>query len=493
MMIRSLAVLSLAAGTTLAHDACTLDCPHSPDLGVGVRALPMPFEDLPQGLQDMLSRLEAQAAAGDEIPMMCVAPGTDPKVAAAFDAYLQEIWGGGPERYVLSGRWSNTALDGNTGPQGNPVTLTYSFLPDGAEIDTGQASDLFAWMNGLYGSFNVWQPIFQQALDEWTAVSGITYVYEPNDDGVPMNSGGSGGVSGVRGDVRIGAAFIDGNSGVLAYNYFPDSGDMVLDSADSFYNQLGGQSIRLRNVLSHEAGHGIGLSHVESSTDRFLMEPFIQTTFVGPQEDDQRGSGRGYGDYLENDDSFGTAIDLGSFNSGDTSTTLSRSIDDNGDLDYFEFTTSGSLDVEITLTPLGTTYNQGPQGGSQSSFNALTVSNLSFNVYDASTSLVTSVNATGAGSAENATVSLTGPGPHYVRIAGDADNIQRYDLELVFSGGAVCLADCDGNGALNVDDVDCWVAGFLAGDLGVADCDGNGSLNVDDVDCFVAAFLAGCP
>ena len=171
-------------------------------------------------------------------------------------------------------------------------------------------------MDSLYGDISVWQPIFQQALDEWTAVAGITYVYEPNDDGVGMNTGGSDGVAGVRGDVRIGAAFIDGNSGVLAYNYFPDSGDMVLDSADNFYNQLGGQSIRLRNVLSHEAGHGIGLSHVESSTDAFLMEPFIQTSFTGPQEDDKRGSGRGYGDYLENDDSFGTAIDLGNFSSG---------------------------------------------------------------------------------------------------------------------------------------------------------------------------------
>ncbi|MEQ8768989.1 MAG: hypothetical protein RIB60_00615 [Phycisphaerales bacterium] len=59
--------------------------------------------------------------------------------------------------------------------------------------------------------------------------------------------------------------------------------------------------------------------------------------------------------------------------------------------------------------------------------------------------------------------------------------------------GSVCAGDCDGNGTINVDDIDCFVAGFLAGDLGTSDCDGNGALNVDDVDCFVAAFLAGCP
>ncbi|GJM19470.1 MAG: hypothetical protein DHS20C14_16830 [Phycisphaeraceae bacterium] len=56
-----------------------------------------------------------------------------------------------------------------------------------------------------------------------------------------------------------------------------------------------------------------------------------------------------------------------------------------------------------------------------------------------------------------------------------------------------CFCDCDGNGMLNIDDVDCFVAGFVGGDLGVADCDGSGGLNIDDVDCFVACFIATCP
>ncbi|MEQ8770948.1 MAG: hypothetical protein RIB60_10630 [Phycisphaerales bacterium] len=57
----------------------------------------------------------------------------------------------------------------------------------------------------------------------------------------------------------------------------------------------------------------------------------------------------------------------------------------------------------------------------------------------------------------------------------------------------VCAADCDGNGTINLDDIDCFVAAFLAGDLAGADCDGNGTINLDDIDCFVASFLAGCP
>ncbi len=56
-----------------------------------------------------------------------------------------------------------------------------------------------------------------------------------------------------------------------------------------------------------------------------------------------------------------------------------------------------------------------------------------------------------------------------------------------------CPADCVPDGVLNVDDIDCFVAAFLGGDLSNADCDGNGTLNLDDIDCFVASFLAGCP
>ncbi|MEQ8771085.1 MAG: hypothetical protein RIB60_11325 [Phycisphaerales bacterium] len=64
---------------------------------------------------------------------------------------------------------------------------------------------------------------------------------------------------------------------------------------------------------------------------------------------------------------------------------------------------------------------------------------------------------------------------------------------IQIAGGACSFADCDANGTLNIDDIDCFVAAFLGGDLAGADCDGNGTLNIDDIDCFVASFLAGCP
>ena len=53
-------------------------------------------------------------------------------------------------------------------------------------------------------------------------------------------------------------------------------------------------------------------------------------------------------------------------------------------------------------------------------------------------------------------------------------------------------ADCDGDGVLSLDDLDCFIAAYFGG-AAAADCDGNTTLNLDDLDCFVAAFSAGCP
>ncbi|GJM17916.1 MAG: hypothetical protein DHS20C14_01290 [Phycisphaeraceae bacterium] len=64
--------------------------------------------------------------------------------------------------------------------------------------------------------------------------------------------------------------------------------------------------------------------------------------------------------------------------------------------------------------------------------------------------------------------------------------------QLTVGGTALCPADLDGSGSLNVDDIDAFVTLFFAGDLAV-DLDANGALNVDDVEAFVAAFLGGCP
>ncbi len=87
---------------------------------------------------------------------------------------------------------------------------------------------------------------------------------------------------------------------------------------------------------------------------------------------------------------------------------------------------------------------------------------------------------------------------HASTTAGDAytlpadPGVRSIEIAVGSDCPPACYADLDGNGMLNVDDVDAFVAAFLGSDV-AADCDASGSLNVDDVDCFVASFLGGCP
>ncbi len=55
-----------------------------------------------------------------------------------------------------------------------------------------------------------------------------------------------------------------------------------------------------------------------------------------------------------------------------------------------------------------------------------------------------------------------------------------------------CDPDLDLNGLINIDDIDVFVAAFLAGSP-LADLDKNQTFNIDDIDLYVASFLAGCP
>ncbi len=55
-----------------------------------------------------------------------------------------------------------------------------------------------------------------------------------------------------------------------------------------------------------------------------------------------------------------------------------------------------------------------------------------------------------------------------------------------------CPADCDGSGALDINDFICFQTFFVLGEPN-ADCDASGQLNIDDFICFQTKFLLGCP
>lgn len=385
------------------------------------------------------------ASTGRDRVEACFAPGTPDWRVQQVSAFVQHEIGLATRFQGLPGtRWTQTATDGGGLGQGDSTVLTWSYIPDGTSIAGGVVpgeptapSDMRAWLNSVYGNFNTWHAVFVQVFDRWSELAGLRYVYEPNDDGAAFGSGGAAGQLGVRGDLRIGGHFIDGNSNVLAYNFFPNNGDMVLDSFDSFYNNLSGDSIRMRNVLAHEHGHGLGMSHVCPINQSKLMEPFLTTAFDGPQHDDILGGNRGYGDVDEPNNGMGTATDLG----GTGVVLMDRSVDDDTDTDWYEFPGAAGEVITIRVEPIGLSYLNGPQNqnGSCSAgtlFNSLTQSDLSFELRAPNgTTVLANVDDGNAGANEVLlNFSLPSSGSFFVRVAGAQNAAQLYDLSVLGSG-----------------------------------------------------------
>ncbi len=65
------------------------------------------------------------------------------------------------------------------------------------------------------------------------------------------------------------------------------------------------------------------------------------------------------------------------------------------------------------------------------------------------------------------------------------------NLIVGLSAGASCYGDCDGSGALDIDDFICFQTYYAIGDQ-YADCDGSGSLDIDDFICFQTFYAVGC-
>lgn len=358
-------------------------------------------------------------------------------------------------------RWTGgTAITPAVGhANGNALTLTWGILRDGTATvngsngqSSGIGSNLISQFDATFGAgpggadltLRPWFATLSEVYGRWGQVSGLTFQYEANDDGAAQTSG-NGGILGTRADMRIGGRNIDGSSNVLAYNYFPNGGDMVVDTADMGFFGIATDGFRfLRNTLEHELGHGVGCPHCESSNSNILMEPFINTSFDGPQHHDILMVNKGYGDKNEKsnggfgNDIFANATGLGSLNTGGSVSIgndartfgVTRfasdfvTIDDQTDTDFYALTLNQSGTLNITLEALGFTYQIGAQNGAQSAFNTQTRSDLTLALVDSVGTVLTTSNANGLGGTEVISQVL-GAGNYGIRITGlnNADGV----------------------------------------------------------------------
>ncbi|MDW8106952.1 MAG: matrixin family metalloprotease [Armatimonadota bacterium] len=418
---------------------------------------------------------------------LCFAPGT-PEWYVDYISRL--IFGEFMPAYNAGNRWTSTSY-GSTGSRGTPIRLRWSLVPDGTQLpglSSGtQPSNLFSSMDSKFGNNReLWLTQFRNSFARWQQVAGVTYA-EVNDDGAPFPNA-SGSATAPRGDVRIGARNLDGMGGVLAFNYFPNGGDMVLDSSENWQNAFATYRF-LRNVVMHEHGHGLGFGHVIPVSETKLMEPYLSLAFDGPQDDDIRGVHRFYGDPYEvnNTQAQATLVELASA----TITLEWASLDRTADVDWYRLEVPAFRRLTITATPVGATYQVGPQGGTATTVNTRAIQNLDMELRSDTGSVLATANSNGLEQPEQIADFVPPPagGTFFVRVfsgTGSLDDVQRYRLTVQLL--ARPTGDMDGNGCVN--NADLLLVLFNFGTNNPA-ADGNGDGVVNNADLLLVLFNFG--
>ncbi len=442
----------------------------------------------------------------------CLRPGVTPETAAACYApgtapeYMEAFW----NEFLLA-QGIDPLLDFNTTSrwngnsfQGTPFTVTYSFPSDALTgIGGGQTNQnvLNARMTAWFGSVQNGKNLFRQVFDRHEQLSGARYI-EVTDDNAAWGSGGSA----TRGDIRIVSITIDGGGNVLAFNSFPNNGDMVIDSADNFGNTSNNFRF-FRNVVAHENGHGMGVLHVCPQNGSKLMEPAANTNFDGLQHDDTRAFQRHYGDTLENNNNVGQATSMGTLTIGNAFIQRDVSIDNqvagaNLDVDWYQFTLPSAADVTIQLQPVGFTYMSTSQSGGScptgNTIDSKSILNLAFDIIGADgTTVLTTVDNTSFGQNEDLTGFALPAGVFYMVVRSGATAQatlppQMYQF-IVNTALSPCPGDANGDRVVNFADLNIVLGQFGQTGPGLAgDVNGDNVVNFADLNLVLSNFGLAC-
>ncbi|TVQ33094.1 MAG: hypothetical protein EA376_03300 [Phycisphaeraceae bacterium] len=433
-----------------------------------------------------------QCAHGAKHGCALFAPGTSPEYMEAIYQEIAEATQGDLARFNAEGSsWSFSP--------GSTPTLTYSFPPDGTFIPAAFSSDMAGTntihqtLDSLYASAGgraTWKQIFRDMFDRWSEITGIQYTEVP-DNGAAWSSTNYQ----VHGQIRIAMRPMDGPSGVLAFNYYPNAtqglrGNMILDSAEQ-WNFAWLDYRFLRNTIAHEHGHGLGLAHICPVREEKLMEPIISFAYDGPQLDDIRGAQHIYGDRFEPNERLEDAAQLGTIGFGQEVIIEEVSIHSMSDIDFYRFVVPPEGRVTIVVEPVGTTYEQGAPNSngscptSGSNFNAKTVGNLQFSLRNSVGNVLAAVAENGFGEPESL-VQFEVPfaGTYHIRVSVAAMNgvVQMYRMRVRVDGpdAEACVGDLNGDGVVNAQDLGIMLSHWGTSNA-VADLNGDGVVNAQDL------------